>query len=199
MTPHQIGKAYDQIADLWDREKFLNDNGIAQHKRAIAFTNKRGAALDVGCGWNGRIIDLLLEEGFSPEGLDVSDEMIDRARKRHPHVTFYHDDICFWQPLRGYDFITAWDSIWHVPLKNHESVLEKILSALNQGGVCIFSAGGLDEASDHTDDSMGPEVYYSTLGIPKLLDVISNSGCVCRHLEYDQHPELHLCLIVQKT
>ena len=199
MTPHQIGKAYDQIADLWDREKFLNDNGIAQHKRAIAFTNKRGAALDVGCGWNGRIIDLLLEEGFSPEGLDVSDEMIDRARKRHPHVTFYHDDICFWQPLRGYDFITAWDSIWHVPLKNHESVLEKILSALNQGGVCIFSAGGLDEASDHTDDSMGPEVYYSTLGIPKLLDLISNSGCVCRHLEYDQHPELHLCLIVQKT
>ena len=199
MTPHQIGKAYDEIADLWDREKFLNDNGIAQHKRAIAFTDKRGTTLDVGCGGNGRIIDLLLEEGFSPEGLDVSDEMIDRARKRHPHVTFYHYDICSWQPVRGYDFITAWDSIWHVPLENHESVLIKILSSLNQGGVCIFSAGGLDEASDHTDDYMGPEVYYSSLGIPKLLDVISNSGCVCRHLEYDQYPELHLYLIVQKA
>lgn len=198
MKPHQIGKAYNQIADLWDREHFNNENGIPQHKRAIAFSNKRGAALDVGCGWNGRFIDLLLEQGFSPEGLDVSSEMINRARERHPDVAFYHADICSWQPMKGYDFITAWDSIWHVPLEDHEGVLKKLLSSLNQGGICIFSTGGLDEADDHTDDYMGPVVYYSALGIPKLLGVISDCGCVCRHLEYDQYPELHLYLIVQK-
>lgn len=199
MKPHQIGKAYDQIADLWDSEKFPIDNGIQQHRRAIAFTEMRGAALDVGCGWNGRIIDLLLEQGFSPEGVDVSGEMIDRARKRHPNVTFHHADVCSWQSTKGYDFITAWDSIWHVPLEDHEQVLKKLMSSLNKGGVCIFSTGGLDEASEHTDDYMGPEVYYSALGIPNLLEVISESGCICRHLEYDQYPELHLYLIVQKA
>lgn len=199
MKPPQIGKAYDQIADLWDSDKFPNDNGLSQHNRAIAFTERRGASLDVGCGWNGRIIDLLLEQGFSPEGIDVSDEMITRARKKYPDVTFYHADVCSWQPTKSYDFITAWDSLWHVPLEDHESVLKKLLSSLNPGGVFIFSTGGLDEANEHIDDYMGPEVYYSALGIPKLLDVISESGCICRHLEYDQYPELHLYLIVQKS
>lgn len=199
MKPHQIGQAYDQIADLWDPARFNNENGIHQHKRAIAFTSNRGSALDVGCGWNGRFVDVLLEQGFSPEGLDVSEEMIRRARKRHPDVTFHLADVCSWQPLKGYDFITAWDSIWHVPLEDHENVIRTLLSALNQNGVFIFSTGGLDEAGDHTDDYMGPVVYYSALGIPKLLEVISDCGCVCRHLEYDQHPELHLYLIVQKV
>ena len=128
MEPEQIGKAYDQIADLWDKKKFHNDNGIHQHERAIAFTDKRGAALDIGCGWNGRIIDILLEQGFTPEGIDVSGEMIKRARKNHPEVTFYHHDICSWEPPKCYDFITAWDSIWHVPLVHHENVLKKIFS-----------------------------------------------------------------------
>jgi len=31
------------------------------------------------------------------------------------------------------------------------------------------------------------------------LEVIARAGCVCRHLEYDQHPEPHLYLIVQKA
>jgi hypothetical protein len=35
------------------------------------------------------------------------------------------------------------------------------------------------------------------LGIPATLRVISEAGCVCRHLEYDQYPELHLCVIAQ--
>ncbi|GGK71813.1 class I SAM-dependent methyltransferase [Amphritea balenae] len=199
MKPEQIGQAYNQIADLWDKQTFNNNNGIAQHERAIGFTDKRGAALDVGCGWNGRFIDLLLGKGFAPEGLDISGEMISRARKGHPDVTFYQDDICDWQPLKQYDFITAWDSIWHVPLDRHERVLEKIFAALAPGGVCIFSAGGLDEPSDQVDDFMGPEVYYSALGVPKLLEVIAASGCICRHLEYDQRPEVHLYLIVQKA
>lgn len=36
-------------------------------------------------------------------------------------------------------------------------------------------------------------------GIPKTLEVVARSGCLARHLEYDQYPELHLVLVVQKT
>ncbi len=45
---------------------------------------------------------------------------------------------------------------------------------------------------------MGVPVYYSVLGIPNTLKLIDSCGCVCRHLEYDQYPETHLYLIVQK-
>ncbi len=45
---------------------------------------------------------------------------------------------------------------------------------------------------------MGPPVHYSVLGISRTLELLSEFGCVCRHLEYDQFPEKHLFIIVQK-
>lgn len=198
MKPIDIGKAYDQITDLWLREDFNQENGIAQHKRALAFTDSRGKALDVGCGCNGRLIDLILTEGFEVEGVDISSEMIKHARKRHPQVRFQHADIVTLELNQSYDFITAWDSIWHLPLQDHARVLLKLFTALKPGGICIFSAGGLDQPEEKTDDFMGPEVGYSTLGVPGFLQVISEANCICRHLEYDQYPEVHIYFIVQK-
>ena len=198
MNPTDIGKAYDQITHLWESDDFDRNNGIEQHKRAIAFTNNKGAALDVGCGCSGRLIDLLLDQGFQPEGLDVSAEMLKLAKTKHPDIKFYQEDICNWPLPKKYDFITAWDSIWHVPLDQQVDVLTKLLSGLNSEGVFIFSCGGLDDAGEHTDDAMGEKVYYSTLGINGFIKAISDAGGICRHMEYDQHPEMHTYFIVQR-
>tara|TARA_R110002020_G_scaffold24751_1_gene81033 strand:- start:120 stop:719 length:600 start_codon:yes stop_codon:yes gene_type:complete len=198
MTPTDIGSAYDQITHLWESEKFNLANGIEAHKRALSFVKGRGKALDIGCGCTGRFIDFLQQEGFMPEGVEISDEMLRLAKQKHPDVTFHHQDICQWQPLEKYDFITAWDSIWHIPLVQQESVMTKLIGSLNKGGVLIFSFGGTDEPGEHTDSFMGPEVYYSTLGTNGFVSLLMKLGAVCRHLEYDQHPELHTYLIVQK-
>lgn len=199
MKPKDISKAYDRITHLWMSKDFNRKNGIEQHKRALAFTKNKGRALDVGCGCTGRFIDLLQAEGFSPEGVDISEKMINLARERHPDITFHHQDICEWAIPGKYDFITAWDSIWHIPLKQQENVLKKLVSSLNTGGVLIFSFGGTDEQGDQTDDFMGPEVYYSTLGTNGFVSLLINMGCICRHLEYDQYPELHAYLVIQKV
>ncbi|PKH60790.1 MULTISPECIES: class I SAM-dependent methyltransferase [unclassified Halomonas] len=198
MTPTDIGSAYDQITHLWESEKFNLANGIEAHKRALSFVKGRGKALDIGCGCTGRFIDFLQQEDFTPEGVDISDEMLRLAKQKHPDVTFHHQDICQWQPLEKYDFITAWDSIWHIPLVQQESVMTKLIGSLNKDGVLIFSFGGTDEPGEHTDSFMGPEVYYSTLGTNGFVSLLMKLGAVCRHLEYDQHPELHTYLIVQK-
>jgi len=199
MNPSEIGKAYSQITHLWESDDFNRNNGIDQHKRAIAFVKNRGKALDVGCGCSGLLIDLLLEEGFSPEGVDVSEAMVTLAQNRHPDINIHQQDICEWEIPEKYDFITAWDSIWHIPLDQQKKVLAKLVSSINTGGVLIFSFGGTDEEGDHKDDFMGPEVYYSTLGINGFLKLFIGLDCICRHLEYDQYPELHTYLIVQKA
>lgn len=199
MRPEDIGKAYDRITHLWESEGFNRNNGIDQHRRALAFVESRGKALDVGCGCTGRFIELLRSEGFTPEGVDISARMIALAEKQDPDTTFYHQDICEWEPPGTYDFITAWDSIWHIPLDRQRSVLTKLVSHLNKNGILIFSFGGTEEKGDHRDDYMGPEVYYSTLGTNGFLNLFIELGCICRHLEYDQYPELHAYLIVQKS
>ncbi|MBU2884403.1 class I SAM-dependent methyltransferase [Gilvimarinus agarilyticus] len=199
MNPVDIGKAYDQITHLWQSEKFNLLNGIEPHKKAVSFVKTTGTALDIGCGCTGRFIDLLLAEGFTPEGVDISAKKISLAQKKHPELTFYHKDICTWAIPRKYDFITAWDSLWHIPLNEQRRVLTKIVESLNKGGVFIFSFGGTDEPDDHTDSFMGPEVYYSTLGTSGFLSVLMELGCICKHLEFDQHPEFHAYIIVQKA
>ena len=198
MHPKDVAKAYDQITKLWESPDFNLQNGIEQHKRAIAFTKTRGRALDVGCGCTGRFIDLLLSEKFTPEGVDFSEKMITLAREKHPRIAFHHADICQLELSEKYDFITAWDSIWHVPLDSQRSLMTKLISSLNTGGVLIFSCGGLDDAAEHTDDYMGPEIYYSSLGINGYLALFTKLQATCRHLEYDQHPEPHAYFIVQK-
>lgn len=198
MPPDDIGKAYNQITHLWQRADFDRSNGMAQHHRAIAFAKGRGRALDIGCGCTGRFIDLMEGEGFTPAGLDISSEMLKLARQRHPQIDFVEADICSYCFPDQYDFITAWDSLWHVPLAQQRAVVSKIVQSLSTGGVLIFSFGGTEGEDAHTNSAMGPEVYYATLGIQGYIKLCLQLGCVIRHLEFDQYPELHAYLIVEK-
>ncbi len=198
MQPAEIADSYDSIAHRW-LEPHLTTNGIRQHEHALNFRPSGGGlALDVGCGCNDRFRRLLEIHEYEVEGLDVSAQMIALAKTRNPNATFYHADVAVWMPTKKYDFITAWDSIWHVPLNRSESVLRRLCGALTPGGVFIWTTGGLDGPEEKQDSAMGPPVYYSVLGIPKTLQAIADAGCVCRHLEYDQLPEKHVFLIAQK-
>jgi len=198
MQPKEIGRSYDTIAHVW-QEPHIQSNGIPQFERAIKFTKARNHALDIGCGSNGRFFDLLLKHGFQVEGIDVSEKMIVLARQRHPNVPLHHADITTWNLPRQYDLISAWDSTWHLPLKKQEFVMQKICEGLTPNGVFIFTTGGVDEPGEKSDSCMGPPMYYSVLGIPKTLELLTRFKCICRHLEYDQYPEQHLYIIAQKT
>lgn len=200
MQPKDIGAAYNQITYLWQRADFDRQNGIQQHIRALAFlTKRRGEALDVGCGCTGRFIELLQRHGLTVEGVDVSEHMVALAKQRHPDCEIHHADICSWEIPKRYDFISAWDSIWHVPLSAQTSVISKLVDSLNPGGVMIFSFGGTAKPDEHTNTAMGPEIYYSTLGVDGFLTLLLQLGCRCCHLEFDQYPELHCYMVVQKN
>lgn len=90
------------------------------------------------------------------------------------------------------------DSIWHIPLAAQALVMQKLMAGLAPGGVLIYTTAGLDAPTEKVDSAMGVPVSYGILGIPSTLALIDRYRCVCRHLEYDQYPELHLYLIVQK-
>lgn len=199
MTPQETAASYDQLASYWNSDKFYRANGIEQHKRALQFVPQKTSAIDIGCGSSGRIIDLLLSEHFSVEGLDISTEMIRLAKLRHPHVLFHHADICGWSFPHKYDFISAWDSVWHVPLEKQQDVLIKLCDALDSNGVLIYTTGGLDRPDHITNPCMGQPLYHAGWAVDELLRVVSRCQCVCRHLEFDQYPEKHLYIIVQKV
>lgn len=198
MTPDDIGLAYDQLTHLWESDEFNMNNGVEQHGKALQYAKKHGNALDIGCGCTGRLTKALLNSGFSVVGIDVSAKMVNIARELQPSVTFIHADICKLVLPNKYDFITAWDSIWHIPLSEQRKVITKIVDSLTVGGIFIFSFGGTEQADFHYDDSMGSKVYYSTLGVNGFLTLLIELGCSIKHMELDQYPELHAYLIAEK-
>lgn len=200
MTPAQTAATYDQIAQYWDHPGFDKSNGVSQHERALRFVSAVGSALDVGCGSNGRIVSLLLSRGFLVEALDLSSEMLRRAKLHHPEVSFHHADICEWAFHKQFDFISAWDSIWHVPLEAQLAVVRKLCGGLAPGGVLILTSGGVYAPEEVTGTCFGQPLYHAAPGIPALLAAIDASCCVCRHLEFDGGPsEKHVFLIAQRA
>jgi SAM-dependent methyltransferase len=198
MRPEEVGRSYDALAEKWQRD--TPQYSIPQFKRALQFAERRGGcALDVGCGSSARFIDLMIEAGFQVEGIDVSEKMIALARQQRPALSFQQADICTWVLPRQYDLICAWDSIWHLPLAEHEPVMRKLCDGLNSRGIFVFTTAGLDEPTEKSDSNMGVPMYTSLLGIPRNLELLRELGCVCRHLEYDQYPEKHVYIIVQKV
>jgi 2-polyprenyl-3-methyl-5-hydroxy-6-metoxy-1,4-benzoquinol methylase len=208
MSPAEIAQTYDSLASFWAGQEFDQSNGFEAHRRALHFLNAGSSseelsntsrtALEVGCGSSGRLTELLLTDGFEVTGVDISEEMLRLARERHPEVTFHLADITQWELPQAYHLISAWDSIWHVPLGQQEDVVRKLCQGLIPGGVFIFTAGGLDTPSEREDIMMGQPIYHATLGLPRLMEIIASEACLCRHLEYDQYPEMHVYLIVQK-
>lgn len=197
MIPEQIAASYNQIAEYWDRPEFDRTNGIAQHEKALKFRSRVGSALDIGCGSSGRIIELLSKHGFEVEGLDFSQEMLRRAQRHHPDVRFHLADIRSWVFPKNFDFISAWDSIWHVPLQEQLSVLRKICGGLAQEGVLIFTTGGVEKPEEVTVSNFGYPLYHAAPGVSAVLRTIEESGCLCRHVEYDQ--EKHVYVIAQRA
>ena len=199
MKPEETGSHYDRIAQYWQKQHLNSTYGVSALERAIKFTENKSTSLDVGCGSSGRFIDVLIKNGFTPTGVDISTEMISLARQRHPDVSFYAADICTWQLPQKYDLISAWDSTFHLPLAEQKPVLKKMCDGLNPGGVLLFTCGGTIGPEEISGGFEGETFDYSTLGVNEFLRIINEFDCTCRHFEYDQLPENHVHIIAQKN
>ncbi|MCK0208684.1 trans-aconitate 2-methyltransferase [Starkeya koreensis] len=90
-------------------------------------------AIDIGCG-PGNSTELVAARypGTAVEGLDSSPDMLEKARKRLPGLTFHLGDIATWQPARAYDLVFANAVLqW---LGDHERLLPHLTEALAPGG-----------------------------------------------------------------
>jgi SAM-dependent methyltransferase len=199
MKPEETGSHYDRIALSWQRRHSHSTYGIAALERAIRFVENKSTALDIGCGSSGRFIEVMLQHGFTPAGVDISEEMISLARRRHPEVSFFAADICTWELPGKYDLISAWDSTFHLPLAQQEPVLRKMCDGLKPQGVVLFTCGGTSGPEEISGGFDGESFDYSTLGLNGFLGLVMELGCTCRHVEYDQYPENHVYIIAEKS
>lgn len=196
MEPSLLGLKYDKIAEWWHEQNFNSAYGVPQFERAIELSGAGASALDVGCGTGGRFIRILQEHRYTVTGLDVSKEMVTMARANHPEHHFIVQDICTWEHDAKFDFIVAWDSIFHLPLAMHKPVITKLCKLLAKGGVLIYTFGNAQ--GEHTDQWLNDTFYYSSIGINENIQLLINNGLSPLHIELDQYPQKHVYVIATK-
>lgn len=196
MEPFLLGTKYDKIANWWNDQHLDSSYGVRQFERAIALSDSGGKALDVGCGTGGRFIRIFQHHGYTVTGVDVSQEMVKLASANHPEHKFVQQDICIWETEDKFDFILAWDSIFHLPLAMQKPVITKLCNLLAKGGILIYTFGNAE--GEHTAQWCNDTFYYSSLGINENIQVLINNGLSLLHLELDQYPEKHVYTIATK-
>jgi len=98
---------YDKMAKYYDRiYSFKNYADEAKQVGAIIESHGQSDGqrlLDVACGTGNHLE--FLAKSFAAEGLDVSSELLDQAKKRNPDLTFHCAD------MRSFDLPNAFDAI----------------------------------------------------------------------------------------
>jgi len=89
--------------------------------------------IDLGCG-PGNSTELVAQRfpNAATVGLDSSPDMLEKARKRLPTLSFVLDDVANWSDAAGYDLIFANAVLQWLP--DHEGLFPRLARSLKPGG-----------------------------------------------------------------
>jgi len=124
--------------------------------------------VDLGCG-TGHLTAMLQARwpGANVTGIDSSVEMIERARRDHPNMTWVVGDVATWKPAESVDLIFSNATLhW---LDDHEILFRRLRSLLTSDGVLAIQMPDNWNAPTHRvpaeilDDGVWPESARSAL------------------------------------
>ncbi|MBY4403813.1 methyltransferase domain-containing protein [Rhodococcus fascians] len=151
--------AYDTVAESYaDLVRDELDGRHLEHGLLATFADRvsTGGVLEVGCG-TGRIADQLHRLGLDVAGIDLSPNMIEVAKREHPHLRF---GVGSMEALDAGDSslagIVAWYSIIHTPPHQLSTIFAELHRVLVPEGLLLlaFQAGNervrLEQAYGHS-------------------------------------------------
>jgi ubiquinone/menaquinone biosynthesis C-methylase UbiE len=138
-----LQRSYDDVAEEYVRRIYdeLKDKPLDRQllDRFAAAVGEKGIVCDVGCG-PGQVARYLSERGASVIGIDLSQQMIEQARRLNPAIEFRQGNMLALNAVdEAWAGITAFYSIIHIPRDEVVSVLFEFKRVLRPAGLLLLA------------------------------------------------------------
>ncbi len=174
-----VEQGYDQMAadyGQWTLNHARPDRG--KYTQLIIDQLKPGAdLLELGCG-PGEPTTRTLSEHFNVTANDISESCLKLARQHAPTATLIQSDMT-WLEFEpdSFDAVVAFYSFHHVPRERYQPLLNDIARWLRPGGKFVSAMFPYDVDDLVTTEGWhGSNMYWSSYGEEKTLELISNAG-----------------------
>jgi SAM-dependent methyltransferase len=155
--------AWDNIGEKAVPPKFKSNKYLGLFNQFCNKLPKNAVVLDLGCGPGLPITKELVDRGFMVTGVDISDTMIELAKKNVPRAEYLRISMTDINFNNEFDGVVSAYSMLCLDPDRFKRTSVKISNALKRGGFFILSLnepppGGHDEAENYTE-IMGQKAY----------------------------------------
>lgn len=175
MTNDLVKQGYEIAAEDYDskRDQFKSLKYLEAFSKLV---KRKGTILDIGCGAGRPVDEFLINQGFEVNGIDISEKMIELARKNVPEAFYEIKDMSELKDGEyNVDGIVAFYSIFHIAREKHADLFKKFVSFLPNGGVILITMGSSDW--EGTDDNFhGAKMFWSHFGAKKNRELAEKAG-----------------------
>ncbi len=182
-------ESYNKNAKKFE-DKFLN---FAPYREKIALFQKnclgltKARILDVGCGPGNHSRYLLsLNNGYQITGIDLSEKMIERARKNAPDCHFMQGDIRDLDLDQTFDAVIASFCIVHLSDSEVENFIAQINTLLTPHGHLYLSFIEGDQSGFMKPDFFDDRIYFNFFQRREIVRLLTDNFFKVSSLhEYD--------------
>lgn len=177
MNPKEVTiETYNKTADKYA----ANVDGMYLKEKAekfFTFIPKGASILDLGCG-HGRDAKIFTEKGYKVVGVDLSDVLLEKAKKNAPKADFRLMDIVNMElPENSFDGVWAIASLLHIEKKDIPGVAKKVYDILKPDGVWYISVKeGEGEVLKPDKRYNGAEKFWSFFKKDELESLLRSSN-----------------------
>lgn len=200
-------EAFDAIGERYD-EAFPSKEGQVEAGEWLIRSLPGGArVLDLGCGTGVPTSRQLTEAGFAVVGVDLSERMVELARRHVPDGEFHRLDIADLRPggprdgLGPFDAVAAFFSLLMLPRAEVPLALATVRNLLVPGG--LFALSMVEADLDYfAIPFIGSTIRVSGWLRDELREIVSAAGFEiveeslysCAPASADVPPEVHIFL-----
>jgi SAM-dependent methyltransferase len=142
-------QSFDGFAEEYDRSARLSPGTLLDWLLTQLPTH-RSRALDAGCG-SGRHAIVLAERFDQVVGIDISEPLINLARRSRENVQYQVGDLMNFADLNGFDLVFSSTTLHHLP--DLDAALEHLRELVKPGGRAVL----IDNVARRPSQKMLPD------------------------------------------